>query len=213
LSVVCFSKSILISISRRWSSDVTHCVLYKCRRSFEQHSPWKSEKILINKVIIIIYLLIRLYVAAIFSLRILHISFIWNSIAQKKWSSIRLSCPIAVSSSLHRSIIKYKNFYKSYCSTVHFRRITSIYQPTNAHIISHKTHLKHFKTLRHVSILSDHYQGTLFLANVILQYSVVRRTPSYCSTTQHDMLPQHLVCKYELNCEYCNITLARNKAP
>jgi len=27
------------------------------------------------------------------------------------------------------------------------------------------------------------------------------------------MLPQHLVCKYELNCEYCNITLARNKAP
>jgi len=32
--------------------------------------------------------------------------------------------------------------------------------------------------------------------------------------TQHDMLPQHLVCKNELNCEYCNITLARdNKAP
>ena len=31
--------------------------------------------------------------------------------------------------------------------------------------------------------------------------------------TQHDMLPQHLVWKYELNCEYCNITLARNRAP
>jgi hypothetical protein len=31
--------------------------------------------------------------------------------------------------------------------------------------------------------------------------------------TQHGMLPQHLVCKYELNCEYCNITLAWNKAP
>ena len=31
--------------------------------------------------------------------------------------------------------------------------------------------------------------------------------------TQHDMLPQHLVCKYEFNCEYRNITLARNKAP
>ena len=30
---------------------------------------------------------------------------------------------------------------------------------------------------------------------------------------EHDMLPQHLVCKYELNCEYCNITLARNRAP
>ena len=61
--------------------------------------------------------------------------------------------------------------YKSYCSTVHFRRITSIYQPTNAHIISHKTHLKHFKTLRHVSILLDHHQGALFLAKVILRYS------------------------------------------
>ena len=58
-----------------------------------------------------------------------------------------------------------------YCSTVHFRRITSIYQPTNAHIISHKTLLKHFKTIRHVSILSDHHQGALFLANIILQYS------------------------------------------
>jgi len=31
--------------------------------------------------------------------------------------------------------------------------------------------------------------------------------------TQHDMLPQHLVCKYELNCGYSNITLAWNKAP
>jgi len=31
--------------------------------------------------------------------------------------------------------------------------------------------------------------------------------------TQHDMLSQHLVCKYELNFEYCNITLARNKIP
>jgi len=48
---------------------------------------------------------------------------------------------------------------------------TSIYQPTNAHIISHKTLLKHFKTLRHVSILSDHHQGALFLAKTILQYS------------------------------------------
>ena len=34
-----------------------------------------------------------------------------------------------------------------------FRRITSIYQPTNSHIISYKTLLKHFKTIRHVSIL------------------------------------------------------------
>jgi len=59
----------------------------------------------------------------------------------------------------------------AYCSTVHCRRITSIYQPTNAHTISYKTLLKHFKTLRHVSLLSDHHQGTLFLAKVILQYS------------------------------------------
>jgi len=42
--------------------------------------------------------------------------------------------------------------------------VTSIYQPTNAHIISHKKLLKHFKTLRHVLILSDHHQGALFLA-------------------------------------------------
>ena len=31
--------------------------------------------------------------------------------------------------------------------------------------------------------------------------------------TQHDMMPQHIVCKYDLNYEYCNITLTRNKAP
>jgi hypothetical protein len=118
----------------------------------------------------------------------------------------------------------------------------------NAHIISHKTHLKHFKTLQHVSILSDHHQGALFLAKVMLQYSqfnsyletrgcgsisccvemccgAVARCVSYPEyweslttapqhiPTQHDMPPQHLVCKYELNCEYCNISLARNKAP
>jgi len=53
-----------------------------------------------------------------------------------------------------------------------FYPFTSIYQPTNAHIISHKTLLKHFKTLRHVSILSDHHQeALLFLAKVMLQYS------------------------------------------
>jgi len=40
-----------------------------------------------------------------------------------------------------------------------FCRITEIYQRTNAHIISHKRLLKNFKTLRHVSILSDHHQG------------------------------------------------------
>jgi len=38
--------------------------------------------------------------------------------------------------------------YKSYYSTVHFCRITSVYQPTNAHIISHKTPLKHSDMFR-----------------------------------------------------------------
>jgi len=61
--------------------------------------------------------------------------------------------------------------FKARFRTRRLINITSIYQPTNAHIISHKTHLKHFKTLRHVSILSDHHQGALFLAKVILQYS------------------------------------------
>ena len=70
-----------------------------------------------------------------------------------------------------RSVHNFCMHCKSYCNTVHFSRIASIYQPTNAHIISHKTHLKHFKTLRHVSILSDHHQGALFLATVALQYS------------------------------------------
>ena len=27
----------------------------------------------------------------------------------------------------------------------------------------------------------------------------------------NESLPQQLLCKYELNCEYCNINLARNK--
>ena len=84
-----------------------------------------------------------------------------------------MRCKSADRIQLVQDSIQYENGneYKSYCSTVHFRRITSIYQPTNAHIISHKTHLKHFKTLWHVSILSDHHQGALFLAKVILQYS------------------------------------------
>jgi len=54
---------------------------------------------------------------------------------------------------------------------LYFRRITSIYQPKNARKISHKTLLKHFITLLHVSILSDHHQGALFFTKVILRYS------------------------------------------
>jgi len=84
----------------------------------------------------------------------------WNDVPTVMSAADRWSCWLLISL-----------YNKSYCSTVHFRRITSIYQPTNAHIISHKTLLKHFKTLRLVSILSDHHQGVLFLAKVIIQYS------------------------------------------
>ena len=51
---------------------------------------------------------------------------------------------------------------------------------------------------------------------VVAEYHVVEQwiaTAPQHIPTQHDMLPQHLVFKYQLNCEYCNITLARNKAP
>jgi len=94
--------------------------------------------------------------------------------------------------------------------------ITSIYQWRNAHIISHKTLLKHFKTLRHVSELCSllklcyniHNSIRICKRGVLAAYHAPQHIP-----TQHDVLPEHLVCKYELNCEYCNITLERNKAP
>jgi len=63
---------------------------------------------------------------------------------------------------------------------VHFRRITSIYQPTNAHIISHKTLLKHFKTLRHVSILSDHNQEALKLCSLLKLYYGIHNSILIC---------------------------------
>jgi len=56
-------------------------------------------------------------------------------------------------------------------------RTTSIYQPTNAHIISHKT-------LRHVSILSDHHHGALFLAKIKLQYLQFNSRPASWSSGQ-----------------------------
>jgi len=51
------------------------------------------------------------------------------------------------------------------------------------------------------------------VARRALCFEAHRATAPQHIPTQHDMLPQHLVCKYELNCEYCNITLARNKVP
>jgi len=52
-------------------------------------------------------------------------------------------------------------------------------------------------------------RGAVAAYHVVWEYVVeqLARCASYdahlasCSTTQHDMLPQHLVCKYELNCE------------
>ena len=73
----------------------------------------------------------------------------------------------------------------------------------------------HLKPLRNVSIFSDHHQAvSSFLAKVITYSRSIRRTPSQLHSlqqipTQHDMLPQHLVYKNELNREYV-ITLARN---
>jgi len=82
--------------------------------------------------------------------------------------------------------------------------------------------------------LSDHHQGALSLAKVILQYSQFN---SYLQTKRcgsiscvgmccgavaqqlHNTFPHNkicchnTVCKYELNYEYCNITLAKDKAP
>ena len=68
-------------------------------------------------------------------------------------------------SHLHAAF-RYVSKYKPMYSLTYL--MTKIYQPTYAHIISHNTLLKLFKTLRHVSILSGHHQGALFLAKVIL---------------------------------------------
>ena len=73
-----------------------------------------------------------------------------------------------------------------------FRKLcasTSIYQPTNAHIISYKTLLKHFKTLRHVSILSDHHQGAL------LYYSITVFTIKFIFA--NEVLWQHIMLCWE----------------
>jgi len=51
--------------------------------------------------------------------------------------------------------------------------------------------------------------------DVVAAYHVVWEcvVEQWLGVRRNTLLPQHLVCKYELNCEYCNITLARNKAP
>jgi len=59
---------------------------------------------------------------------------------------------------------------KSYCNTVHFRRITSIHQPTNAHIISHKTLLKHSDMFRSCQIIIRELFSLLNLYHSIKQF-------------------------------------------
>ena len=47
----------------------------------------------------------------------------------------------------------------------------------------------------------------------IVTYDAHLATAPQHIPTQRDMLPQHLVYTYELNCKYSNINLAKNKAP
>ena len=77
---------------------------------------------------------------------IIHVSSWTNSVG----SCFRNEPNFAAVTNVKEQFVNWIYKYKSYCSTVNFCRITSIYQPTNAHIISHKTLLNHFKTHRHV---------------------------------------------------------------
>jgi len=72
--------------------------------------------------------------------------------------------------------------------------------------------------MQHVSTYNRHLQAKLRTVNALqggcAQPHCIRRTPSQLHSlqqipTQHDMLPQHLVYKNELNREYV-VTLARN---
>jgi len=88
-----------------------------------------------------------------------------------------------------RQILEKKNgntmkqciIYKTYCITVHFRRITSIFQPTNAHTISHKTLLKHSDMFRSsqiiirelCSLLNLYYSIGICKRGVVAAYRVV----------------------------------------
>jgi len=85
--------------------------------------------------------------------------------------------------------------------------LPSISQQTNAHIISHKTLLKHFKTLRHVSILPDHHQGALFLDKVILRYS---KSNSYLQTKCCGSISRcvGMCCGAVARCAYAHLATA-----
>ena len=61
-----------------------------------------------------------------------------------------------------------------------------------------------------VTVLVTVLQGRFTKFCLLKSYDAHLATAPQHIPTQHDMLPQHLVCKYQLNCEYYNITLARN---
>jgi len=65
-----------------------------------------------------------------------------------------------------------------------------------------------------LKLLHIHYSVRFSKQGVVRRMLRIRRTPSQLHSlqqipTQHDMLPQHLVYKNELNREYV-ITMARN---
>jgi len=98
---------------------------------------------------------------------------------------------------------------KSYCSTVHFRRITSIYQTTNAHIISHKTLLKHPDMFRSYQIV---IRELCSFAKVILHYSQFN---SYLQTRCCGSISccVGMCCGTMARCASYDAHLARNKSP
>ena len=88
------------------------------------------------------------------------------------------------------------------------------------HMLSNERFFHYSAYEAHLAIAPQHIpicrQGVVAAYHVVWgcvveQWLGVRHMLS--NERQHDMLPQHLVCKYQLIYEYCNITLARNKAP
>ena len=59
------------------------------------------------------------------------------------------------------------------------------------------------------------FSNEVLWQHIMLCCGAVARCASYdahLATVPQHIITEHLVCKYELNCEYCNIISARNKA-
>ena len=138
--------SIIRSLNNVFSAiGICHTGYADCLLAGSQHNQYDTYQLIFILILVLILILIYLLTAV--------------GLTPGGSSTVHV-----YTQTIHRTT-KLKNFvwkYKYYCSTVYFRRITSIYQPTNAHLISHKTLLKHFKTLRHVSILSDRNMSECF---------------------------------------------------